>query len=115
MRARFPKPAREYEIVSVYGPNIIACEGEEWKKYRKICVPAFSDVCIILRLVGYLIEDLFYPCQRNNKLVWDETTKIVNALFNEVWEGKDVISVDHAVEITLPVWVYCNDLSHLRR
>ena len=50
-RARFPKPAREYEFISVYGPNIVTCEGEEWKKYRKICAPTFSDVRIDVRLV----------------------------------------------------------------
>jgi cytochrome P450 len=45
-KTRFPKPAREYDFVSIYGRNIIASEGEEWKKYRKICAPAFSEVRI---------------------------------------------------------------------
>ena len=27
----------------------------------------------------------------------------MDGLFNELWKGKDVISVDHCVEITLPV------------
>ncbi|PPQ93732.1 hypothetical protein CVT25_013072 [Psilocybe cyanescens] len=82
-RARFPKPVFQYEILSFFGRNIVASEGEEWKKYRKISAPAFSD--------------------RNNKLVWDETVQIMNGLFNEVWKDKDVISLDHCVEITLPV------------
>ena len=30
----------------------------------------------------------------------------MNGLFTEVWAGKETISVDHAVEITLPVWVF---------
>ena len=80
----------------------MTCEGEEWRKYRKICAPTFSDVRIYVRLVA--VSNLkSYVCQRNNKLVWDETVKIMNGLFNEVWAGKDVISLDHAVEITLPV------------
>ena len=54
-RARFPKPAREYEIVSIYGPSIVSCEGEEWKKYRKISAPAFSHVRIDVRLVPLLL------------------------------------------------------------
>ena len=29
----------------MFGPNIVAAEGEEWKKYRKITAPAFSEVC----------------------------------------------------------------------
>ena len=48
----------------------------------------------------------FYFCQRNNRLVWDETIKIMNGLFDEVWAGKDVISLDHTLEITLAVCVY---------
>ena len=84
----------------------MACEGEEWKKYRKICAPAFSDVRIDVRFSTGSLIDNFYFCQRNNKLVWDETIKIMNGLFNEVWAGKDVISLDHTLEITLSVCVY---------
>jgi cytochrome P450 len=29
----------------IFGANIVASEGEEWKKYRKIVAPAFSEVC----------------------------------------------------------------------
>lgn len=41
--------------------------------------------------------------QRNNKLVWDETVKIMNDLFDNVWGTQDAITVNHAVDITLPV------------
>ena len=34
-----------YEVLAIFGPNIVASEGEEWKKYRKIAAPAFSEVC----------------------------------------------------------------------
>ena len=30
----------------------------------------------------------------------------MNGLFLEVWAGKDAISVDNAVELTLPVWAF---------
>ena len=40
--------------------------------------------------------------QRNNKLVWDETVKIMQGLFN-LWGNQDAISVNHVVDITLPV------------
>jgi cytochrome P450 len=43
-RARFPKPVNLYVALSVFGINIVASEGEEWKKYRKIAAPAFSEV-----------------------------------------------------------------------
>ena len=32
--------------------------------------------------------------QRNNRLVWDETVRIVTELFDEVWGPKDEIVVD---------------------
>ena len=41
--------------------------------------------------------------QRNNKLVWDETVKIMQGLFNDLWANQDVVSVDHVVDLTLPV------------
>ena len=44
-RHRFSKPLFRYEVLTVFGPNIVAAEGEEWKKYRKITAPAFSEVC----------------------------------------------------------------------
>jgi cytochrome P450 len=43
-RARFPKPVNLYATLLVFGTNIVASEGEEWKKYRKIAAPAFSEV-----------------------------------------------------------------------
>ena len=41
--------------------------------------------------------------QRNNKLVWDETVKIMQGLFNDMWANQEVISINHVVDITLPV------------
>ena len=37
-----------YKVLASFGPNIVASEGEEWKKYRKIAAPAFSEVCYML-------------------------------------------------------------------
>ncbi|KIM40203.1 hypothetical protein M413DRAFT_446366 [Hebeloma cylindrosporum] len=85
-RARFPKPVHHYSALTFYGHNIVASEGEEWKKYRKISAPAFSD--------------------RNNKLVWDASVDIVQGLFGDMWAGQDVITVDHCVDITLPIALF---------
>jgi hypothetical protein len=39
----------------------VSCEGEEWKKYRKISAPAFSHVRIDIRIVtGFLFEDFIF-------------------------------------------------------
>ncbi|KAF9442073.1 cytochrome P450 [Macrolepiota fuliginosa MF-IS2] len=85
-RARFPKPVDVYRALTFFGFNIVASEGEDWKRYRKITAPAFSD--------------------RNNKLVWDETVAIMNDLFENVWGDKDIITVDHCLDITLPIALF---------
>lgn len=36
-------------------------------------------------------------------MVWDETAKIMESLFNDVWGDQEVITTDHCVDITLPV------------
>ena len=77
----------------------MASEGEEWKKYRKIAAPAFSEVCP----ERYSSSFYEYPCQKNNKLVWDETIKIMMDMFDNVWGDRSEIVVDHCVDITLPV------------
>ena len=41
--------------------------------------------------------------QRNNKLVWDETTRIMMDLFDNVWGDRSEIVVDHCLHVTLPV------------
>lgn len=82
-RARFPKPVHQYRVLLLFGGNIVASEGEEWKRYRKVAAPAFSE--------------------KNNKLVWDETVKIMVDMFHTLWNDAPEITVDHCIEITLPV------------
>lgn len=74
-------------------------EGEEWKKYRKIAAPAFSEV----RPERLPSSNPEYDCQRNNKLVWDETIRIMVDLFDNVWGDESEVVVDHCVDITVPV------------
>jgi hypothetical protein len=38
-------------------------------------------------------------------LVWESSIDIVQGLFEDVWGGQDVITIDHCVDITLPVRV----------
>ena len=100
-RYRYPKPAHLYTILLSFGANIVASEGEEWKRFRKITAPAFSDV-------RYLSDEnptmsFIFPMQRNNQLVWDETSLIMLDLFNNVWRDQAEIAVDHCVDITLQV------------
>jgi hypothetical protein len=39
-------------------------------------------------------------------MVWNETARIVNGLFETVWDGRDVVTVDHCLDITLPVSLF---------
>jgi cytochrome P450 len=85
-RARFPKPLVMYKILTFFGNNIVASEGEEWKKHRKPAAPSFSD--------------------GNNKLVWDETEKIMLDLFENIWAARDTIFLEHALNITFQIALY---------
>ncbi|KAJ3520439.1 hypothetical protein NM688_g9161 [Phlebia brevispora] len=84
-RARFPKPIWQYKLLTVYGDNILTTEGDEWKRFRRITAPAFSE--------------------RNNKLVWDETVRIVRDLFAQ-WGSLKEVSYEHAVDLTLPTALF---------
>lgn len=44
-----------------------------------------------------------WPFQRNNKLVWDETLRVVAELFEEVWGAEDKVQVEDATDITRSV------------
>ncbi|TFY55986.1 hypothetical protein EVG20_g9110 [Dentipellis fragilis] len=85
-RARFPKPVEQYKVLTFFGRNIVASEHDEWKRYRKVSAPAFSE--------------------RNNKLVWDETMQIMVDMLDNVWKNQLEVTVDHCVEITLPIALF---------
>jgi cytochrome P450 len=85
--------------LAVFGKNIIASEGDEWKKYRKITAPAFSEVRAELSSSHIKAERDY---QRNNKLVRDETIRIMMDMFENVWGDKSEVVVDHCLDITLP-------------
>ena len=35
-----------YKILLAFGPNLVASEGDEWKRQRKLVAPAFSEVSL---------------------------------------------------------------------
>ncbi|CDO70499.1 hypothetical protein BN946_scf184569.g42 [Trametes cinnabarina] len=82
-RARFPKPMGPYKVLLAFGPNLVASEGDEWKRQRKLVAPAFSE--------------------KNNRLVWDETIRILYDLFDNVWGDRDTILIDNITDITVPI------------
>lgn len=43
-RSGFRKNVSDYGMLKAFGNNILVVEGDEWKRQRRICAPAFSDV-----------------------------------------------------------------------
>ncbi|KIM25305.1 hypothetical protein M408DRAFT_50530, partial [Serendipita vermifera MAFF 305830] len=41
-REVFPKPVDAYKVLSYLGSNLVVCEGEAWRRQRRIGAPAFS-------------------------------------------------------------------------
>lgn len=83
-RTRFPKPVYRYKVLSLYGDNIVITEHDAWKKYRKIAAPAFSE--------------------KNNRMVWDASVRVVEEMFDVSWKKQDRIVVKDCVkEVTLPI------------
>ncbi|KAF5341535.1 hypothetical protein D9758_012595 [Tetrapyrgos nigripes] len=86
-RTVFRRDVEGYEVVSVYGPNMVATEGEAWKRYRTVAKPAFNEA--------------------NNALVWHHATRIVNEWFedlNKQLRGGKSVQVDllkDCTELTL--------------
>ena len=50
-----------------------------------------------------LSPDAEYDGQKNTRLVWDETIRIMTDLFDNVWGDRSEVVVDHCVDLTLPV------------
>ncbi|KAJ3053297.1 hypothetical protein HK102_011729, partial [Quaeritorhiza haematococci] len=64
-RHDYPKPTEDYKILDVFGPNIVTTDGEDWRRFRRIAAPQFSE--------------------KNNKLVHDETVHTMHDLFR-LWD-----------------------------
>lgn len=81
-RLEFPKPLKMYEAISLYGPNVDSTEFNEWKRHRRIAAPSFNE--------------------RNSRLVFEETTRIVGELF-DIWSSKgdgETVKIDNMVTVT---------------
>ncbi|QRV87790.1 cytochrome P450 family protein [Ceratobasidium sp. AG-Ba] len=82
-RSPFGKRAQDYATLNAFGPNLVATEGEQWKRMRRICAPAFSD--------------------RNNNYVWSTTTNLVDEMM-AAWGDNNPIRVNDVCEdVTVPL------------
>lgn len=79
-RLEYPKPLKMYKTISLYGPNIVAMESDEWKRHRRVVAPSFNE--------------------KNNRLVYEETARITTEMF-DYWsnESKEV-KVDNITTLT---------------
>ncbi|KAH7130051.1 cytochrome P450 [Dendryphion nanum] len=46
-RADFPRPARNYELLSVYGPSISTASPENWARHRKVLASPFGNEAVM--------------------------------------------------------------------
>lgn len=85
-RHKFPKPTEEYKILSIFGNNIVTSESDDWKRYRKICAPAFNE--------------------KNFHLVWEETVKNSVALFQNVWGQQDKVEITNCMDFAMSLALF---------
>ncbi|KAG8694806.1 hypothetical protein FRC08_008248, partial [Ceratobasidium sp. 394] len=82
-RTTFTKPVKDYGTLDVFGPNLVVTEGDQWKRQRRICAPAFSD--------------------RNNSYVWSTTTSLVDEMM-ATWTKHDPTRISNICEdVTMPL------------
>jgi cytochrome P450 len=67
-RDDFPKPLHMYSRLNIYGRNLVATEGAEWRKHRKLTAPSFGG--------------------KNNELVFVESLHHAQCLMR-LWTGRD--------------------------
>ncbi|KAI0763128.1 cytochrome P450 [Irpex lacteus] len=85
-RTKYPKPIELYGVLAIYDSNIVVSEGDEWKRFRKIANPGFSE--------------------RNNRQVWEDTQRIVLELFEQEWAGKDTVVHEDMLMITVSIALF---------
>jgi cytochrome P450 len=71
-RNDFPKPLEMYSRLDIYGKNLVATEGSEWRMHRKLAAPSFGE--------------------RNNQLVFTETLHNTQSLLRLWNSGNSVES-----------------------
>ncbi|KAF8575020.1 cytochrome P450 [Ramaria rubella] len=83
----FDKPMSAKLPIMVFGPNVIASGGHQWRRHRKITSPAFD--------------------QATYELVWDEVIRLYNELsLVEGWSGNNRVDVKAFNLITTKLALY---------
>ncbi|KAG8773179.1 hypothetical protein FRC15_002220 [Serendipita sp. 397] len=78
-RHRFVKPVELYDVLNLFGHNVLGTEGEQWRVHRKIAAPSFTE--------------------GNNRLVYEETVVALDGLF-EIWGSGETVDINNFAEVT---------------
>jgi cytochrome P450 len=78
-RHTFQKDIVSYEMINIYGGNVVSVEGSNWKRHRSVAMSAFNEA--------------------NVALIWSETLRVINEWFEQL----DAAGPDVAVDMLPPM------------
>ena len=61
-RHTFQKDVVEYQILNIYGGNVVSVEGSDWKRHRSVAMSAFNEASS-LSLIQFAIICLTWVLQ----------------------------------------------------
>jgi hypothetical protein len=102
LREVFPKPVDEYKVLSYLGSNLLICEGESWRRQRRIGAPAFSKEMFerlwsdMRDIVGEMVEQERWV--ERTSLAYKGDKSITHGAY-AMKEGE--LFVPHVVDLTL--------------
>ncbi|KAL6043327.1 cytochrome P450 [Balamuthia mandrillaris] len=124
----FPKPPELYNILRVYGDNIvsIADAGPQWKKQRALCSPAFSiaNLKLVSKVVVASCHNIFKEWEAKatpKGSQWEvqvdllhEITKTALAIISEAGFGSEaVFEPEEGTHHMLSFWNCVNNITEL--
>ena len=100
-REMFPKPVDEYKVLSYLGSNLVICEGESWRRQRRIGAPAFSKG--MFERLWLDMRDIVREMIEQER--WQERTEPTHSSSTVSYNGYTAqpgeVLVPHVVDLTL--------------
>ncbi|KAG8929205.1 hypothetical protein FRC01_004694 [Tulasnella sp. 417] len=78
-RALFEKPIEMYDLLMLYGDNLLTTEGETWNRHRRLANPSFAETSI--------------------RYVWEQTVRILDEIFDD-WSETSSKVIPHVADLT---------------
>ncbi|KIO32308.1 hypothetical protein M407DRAFT_215219 [Tulasnella calospora MUT 4182] len=78
-RALFEKPIEMYDLLMLYGDNLLTTEGETWSRHRRLANPSFAEASI--------------------RYVWEQTVRIMDEMFDD-WGENSSKGIPHVPDLT---------------